>query len=263
MQNVDHRHIIAFSWVWYSIRERHRKMYEEARRKKCSLKDTRRILWNEPKYNAIKDTTAMERFGDLKKVEDGEIMYGTDIAVLKEMFDPLQKTEMKVGDIRHGCERWEIYHCQVDKILPKLDEFIDMREDTKKCSKEYWHRPLSLEGINNYTLLLPPEQCIWETALENLRYEKRFDSDNEYNVDESIGSASGLDDGSGEAMLVSADADMSHLCKCQRATQREESEPWVRKRSWTTAREESPAYSRDKTSSHREQASTHSRGSSH
>ena len=92
-------------------------MYEEAERKECSLKDTGRIPWNESKYNSIKGTTAMERFGDPKKIEDGEITYGLDIAVLKEMFDPLRKMEMKVGDIRHGRERRETYHCQVDEIL--------------------------------------------------------------------------------------------------------------------------------------------------
>ena len=187
-QNIDHRHIIAHSWAWYTIgvgiREWQRKMYEESRRKKCSLKNTGHILWNEPKYNAIKGTTAMEWFWNQKKVEDGEIMCGMDIAVLSDMFDPLRKTEMKVGDIWHRWERQETFHCHVDKILSKLDEFINVHGDAKKRSREYWHHALSLEGIHDYSLLLPPEQCKQETMLENLRYEKRFDSDNEYNIND-------------------------------------------------------------------------------
>ena len=75
----------------------------------CSLGETGRIPWNEAKYNSIKCMTAMERFGDPKKVEDGEVTFGLDIAMLKEMFDPLRKTEMKVGDIRHGRERHKTY----------------------------------------------------------------------------------------------------------------------------------------------------------
>ena len=93
----------------------------------CSLGETGRIPWNETKYNAIKGMTVMERYGDPKKVEDGEVTFGLDIAVLKEIFYPLRKTEMKVGDIRHGHERCETYHRQVDEILSKLDEFIDVR----------------------------------------------------------------------------------------------------------------------------------------
>ena len=249
-QNVDHWHIIAHSWAWYAvgvgIRERRRKMYEESGCKKCLLKDTGCIPWNESKYNAIKGTTAMERFGDPKKVEDDEITYGSDIAVLKEMFDLLRKMEMKVGDIWHRRERRETYHCQVDEILSKLDEFIYVHGDAKKRSTEYWHRPLSLEGVHDYALLLPPEQCKRQTALENLMYKKRFDSDNEYNSDEHDGRASGSEDGSGEAVLVSADANMSCLCEHQRNTRREEREPHVRRHSQTPARGGSPAYSRDK-----------------
>ena len=227
-QNVNHRHILAHSWGWYAIgvgiRERRHKMYEESNRKECLLEDTGRIPWNESKYNSIKGMTAMERFGDPKKVEDGEVTYGLDIAVLKEMFDPLCKTEMKVGDIRHGRERRETYHCQVDEILSKLDELIDMRGDAKKRSPEYWYCPLSLEGVHDYALLLPPEQCRCVMAFENKIHERRFDSDNKFNVDEHDGCASDSDDGSGEAVLTSADADMNQLREHQRQTRRQSGE---------------------------------------
>ena len=229
-------------------------MYDEADRKECSLGETGRIPWNEAKYNSIKGMTAMERFRDPKKVEDGEVTFGLDIAVLKEMFDPLRKMEMKVGDIRHGRERRETYHRQVDEILSKLDEFIDVRGDAKKCSREYWHCLLSLEGVHDYALLLPPEQCRRQTAIENTIYEKRFDSDNEFNIDEHDGCAGDSDDGSGEAVLTSADADMNQLCEHQWRTQREDREPRVRRRSRTPARGGSPAYSRDKTPSCQERA---------
>ena len=169
--------------------------------------------------------------------------------MLKEMFDPLRKMEMKVGDIRHGREKHETYHCQMDEIMSKLDEFIDIRGDAKKRSREYWHHPLSLEGVHDYALLLPPEQCRRQMAFENKIYERQFDSDNEFNIDEHDGCAVDSDGGSGEAVLTSADADMNQLCERQWQTWRESREPRVRRRSRTPARGGSPAYSRDKTPS--------------
>ena len=170
------------------------------------------------------------------------------------MFDPLRKTEMKVGDIGHGRERRETYHCQVDEILSKLDEFIDVCGDAKKRSREYWHRPLSLEGVHDYALLLPPEQYWHQTAFKNKIYEKRFNSDNEFNIDEHDSCAGDSNGGRGEAVLTSADADMNQLHKRQRQTWRENREPIVRRHSRYPARGGSPAYSRDKTPSHLELA---------
>ena len=119
---------------------------------------------------------------------------------------------------------------------------------------------MSLEGVHDYALLLPPEQCRHQMATKNKIYERRFDSDNKFNVDEHDGCAGDSDDGSGVAVLTFADADMNQLREHQRQTQREDREPRVRRRSRTPARGGSPAYSRDKTPSRRDRA--RSRGSS-
>ena len=103
LQNVDHRHIIAHSWAWHAvgggIKERRRKMMSESKNRSCSYAETGRHPFSVRKYNNIPRQlpTAMERFGDPKRIENREVVFGSDIAVLKEVFDPLRKTEMKVG----------------------------------------------------------------------------------------------------------------------------------------------------------------------
>ena len=87
----------------------------------------------------------------------------------------------------------------------KLDEFIDIQRDAKKCDPKYRHRPLSLQGVHDLSLLLPPEEYAHETQQENIRYKCRFDLDNEDYADEDA-YKSGKD--SAEAVLVSVDSDM-------------------------------------------------------
>ena len=192
-QNVDHRHIIGHSWAWYAvgvgIRERRRKMVSESKGRDCSYAETGRNPFNLRKYNNIPRQlpTAMERFGDPKRIENGEVVFGSDIAVLKEVFDPLRKTEMKVGDVRHGRERRDTYHRQVGEIVSKIQEFIDVRADAERRTEGYVRRPLSLEGVYSYPLLLPASECKREAALEDKRWERRRESEGGYNSDECDG----------------------------------------------------------------------------
>ena len=178
-QNVDHRHIIAHSWAWYAvdvgIKERRRKMMSESKNRSCSYAETGRHPFSVRKYNNIPRQlpTAMERFGDPKRIENGEVVFGSDIAVLKEVFDPLRKTEMKVGDVRHGRERRDTYHRQVGEIVSKIQEFIDVRADAQRRAEDYVRHPLSLEGVYPNVLLLPATECEREAALEDKRWERR------------------------------------------------------------------------------------------
>ena len=150
-------------------------MVSESRGRDCSYAETGRNPFNLRKYNNIPRQlpTAMERLGDPKRIENGEVVFGSDIAVLKEVFDPLRKTEMKVGDVRHGRERRDTYHRQVGEIVSKIQEFIDVRADAERHTEGYVRRPLSLEGVYSYPLLLPAPDCKREAALEDERWERR------------------------------------------------------------------------------------------
>ena len=208
-QIVDHRHIIGHSWAWYAIgvgiRERRRKMVSESRGRDCSYAETGRNPFNLRKYNNIPRQlpTAMERLGDPKRIENGEVVFGSDIAVLKEVFDPLRKTEMKVGDVRHGRERRDTYHRQVGEIVSKIQEFIDVRADAERRTEGYVRRPLSLEGVYSYPLLLPAPDCKREAALEDERWERRRESEGGYHSDECDGT-----------LLVTSDATARRVREC-------------------------------------------------
>ena len=79
--------------------------------------------------------------------------------------------------MRHGRERRDTNHRQVGEIVSKIQEFRDVCADAQRRAEDYVRRPLSLEGVYPYALLLPATECEREAALEDKRWERRRESE--------------------------------------------------------------------------------------